>query len=83
MLDVAAPRINGNGRFAGFVGSAVDVTDQKLAQEAMQKISGQLIQPRRRSVPHRAGASKTTSASAWRSRASSLHSWRRTFYVGS
>ena len=44
MLDVAAPRINGDGRFAGFVGAAVDVTDQKLAQEALEKVSGKLIE---------------------------------------
>ena len=44
MLDIAAPRINGDGRFAGFVGAAVDVTDQKLAQEALEKVSGKLIE---------------------------------------
>ena len=44
MLDVAAPRINGNGSFAGFVGSAVDITDQKMAQEALEKIGGKLIE---------------------------------------
>ena len=44
MLDVAAPRINGDGRFAGFVGAAVDVTDQKLAQDALEKVSGKLIE---------------------------------------
>jgi PAS domain S-box-containing protein len=44
MLDVAAPRLNGNGSFAGFVGSAVDITDQKMAQEALEKIGGKLIE---------------------------------------
>lgn len=44
MLDIAAPRINGNGAFAGFIGSAVDITDQKLATEALEKIGGQLIE---------------------------------------
>lgn len=43
MLDVAAPRIDGDGVFAGFIGSASDVTDQKLAQEALEKMSGKLI----------------------------------------
>lgn len=43
MFDVASPRVNGDGSFAGFIGSAVDVTDQKMAQEALEKISGQLI----------------------------------------
>ncbi len=44
MLDIAAPRVNGDGSFAGFVGSAVDITDQKLAQEALEKIGGKLIE---------------------------------------
>jgi PAS domain S-box-containing protein len=44
MLDIAAPRINEDGSFAGFVGSAADITDQKLAQEALEKIGGKLIE---------------------------------------
>jgi PAS domain S-box-containing protein len=43
MFDVASPRMNGDGSFAGFIGSAIDVTDQKLAQQALEKMSGQLI----------------------------------------
>ena len=44
IFDVASPRVNGDGSFAGFIGSAVDVTDQKMAQEALEKVSGQLIE---------------------------------------
>lgn len=44
MFDVTSPRVNGDGSFAGFIGSAVDVTDQKMAQEALEKVSGQLIE---------------------------------------
>ena len=44
MFDVASPRVNGDGTFAGFIGSAIDVTDQKRAQEALQNVSGQLIE---------------------------------------
>jgi PAS domain S-box-containing protein len=44
MLDVAAPRINDDGSFAGFIGSAIDITDQKLANEALKTISGKLIE---------------------------------------
>lgn len=44
MLDVAAPRINDDGQFAGFIGAANDITDQKAAQEALEKISGRLIE---------------------------------------
>jgi PAS domain S-box-containing protein len=44
MLDIAAPRVNEDGSFAGFVGSAADITDQKLAQEALERIGGKLIE---------------------------------------
>ena len=44
MFDVAAPRINGDGAFAGFIGSANDITDQKLAQEALERVGGKLIE---------------------------------------
>jgi PAS domain S-box-containing protein len=44
MFDVASPRVNGDGSFAGFIGSAIDVTDQKHAQRALEQISGQLIE---------------------------------------
>jgi PAS domain S-box-containing protein len=44
MLDIASPRVNGDGSFAGFVGSAIDTTDQKLAQQALERVSGQLIE---------------------------------------
>ena len=44
MFDVASPRVNGDGSFAGFIGSAIDVTDQKMAQQALEKVSGQLIE---------------------------------------
>jgi PAS domain S-box-containing protein len=43
MFGVASPRVDGDGSFAGFIGSAVDVTDQKLAQEALENVNGQLI----------------------------------------
>ena len=44
MFDVASPWLNGDGSFAGFIGSAIDVTDQKMAQLALEKVSGQLIE---------------------------------------
>lgn len=44
ILDVAAPRVNSDGSFAGFIGSANDVTDQKLTQEALEKVGGRLIE---------------------------------------
>jgi PAS domain S-box-containing protein len=44
MFDVASPRVNGDETFGGFIGSAIDTTDQKLAQQALEKVSGQLIE---------------------------------------
>jgi PAS domain S-box-containing protein len=44
MFNVASPRVNGDGSFAGFIGSIIDTTDQKLAQQALAKVSGQLIE---------------------------------------
>src|SRR5271165_3161945 len=44
MLDVASPRKDETGTFAGFIGAAIDVTDQKLAQEALETVSGKLIE---------------------------------------
>ena len=44
MYDIASPRVNGDGSFAGFIGSAIDTTDQKLAKQALEKVNGQLIE---------------------------------------
>src|ERR1700750_2333079 len=44
MFGVDSPRVNGDGSFAGFIGSVIDTTDQKLAQQALEKVSGQLIE---------------------------------------
>ena len=48
MFDVASPRVNGDGSFAGFIGSAIDITDQKVAQDALEKVSGRLIEAQER-----------------------------------
>lgn len=44
MFDVAAPRVNGDGSFAGLIGSAIDIADQKMAQDALANVSGRLIE---------------------------------------
>lgn len=43
ILDIGVPRFNEDGSFAGYIGSCIDVTDQKMAQESLEKVSGQLI----------------------------------------
>ena len=57
MFDVAAPRLNSDGSFAGFIGSAIDISDQKQANEALETISGKLIEAQEKS----AGVSQETS----------------------
>ena len=52
MFGVASPRVNGDGSFAGFIGSAVDITDQKMAQESLEKVSGQLIAAQEKERSH-------------------------------
>jgi PAS domain S-box-containing protein len=44
VLDMAAPRLNGDGSFAGLIGYACDITDQRLAQEALRNVGGRLIE---------------------------------------
>jgi PAS domain S-box-containing protein len=47
MLDIGVPRFQ-DGSFAGYIGSCVDITDQKLAEESLSSISRQLIEAQER-----------------------------------
>jgi PAS domain S-box-containing protein len=38
------PRFNADGSFAGYIGSAIDVTDRKLAEQALSSVGGRLIE---------------------------------------
>jgi len=42
--DIGIPRFNADGGFAGFIGSAIDITDQMLAQEALRNVGGRLLE---------------------------------------
>jgi PAS domain S-box-containing protein len=44
MFDVGTPRFNGKGEVVGFIGSAVDVSDQIAAKEALERLGGRLIE---------------------------------------
>jgi PAS domain S-box-containing protein len=44
MLDVGVPRFHEDGSFAGYIGSCVDITEQKLAEAALSSIGGRLIE---------------------------------------
>jgi PAS domain S-box-containing protein len=43
LLDIGVPRFNQDGTFAGYIGSCLDITDRKHAEEALSGISRRLI----------------------------------------
>jgi len=43
VTDTGVPRYNEDGAFAGYIGSAVDVTERKLADEALSTVTQRLI----------------------------------------
>ena len=44
VLDTGVPRFNADGSFAGYIGSCVDVTERREADEALSTVSGRMIQ---------------------------------------
>jgi PAS domain S-box-containing protein len=44
VLDTGVPRLNPDGLFAGYIGSCLDVTDRKLAEEALAGVGRRLIE---------------------------------------
>jgi PAS domain S-box-containing protein len=44
LLDSGVPRFDPDGSFAGYIGSAIDVTQQKLAEAALSTMSQRLIE---------------------------------------
>ena len=42
--DIGVPRFNPDGSFAGYIGSAIDVTERKQAEEALAGMSRRLIE---------------------------------------
>jgi PAS domain S-box-containing protein len=44
ILDTGVPRFNPDGSFAGFIGSCVDITDRKLAEDALATMGRRLIE---------------------------------------
>ena len=43
ILDIGVPRFHKDGSFAGYIGSCIDVTDHKLAEEALSGIARKLV----------------------------------------
>jgi PAS domain S-box-containing protein len=44
VLDIGVPRLNLDGSFDGFIGSCIDITDRKLAEEALADVGRRLIE---------------------------------------
>lgn len=44
IFDFGVPRFNSDGSFAGYIGSCIDVTERKMAEEALASLSGRLIE---------------------------------------
>ncbi|MGA9305737.1 MAG: PAS domain S-box protein [Candidatus Sulfotelmatobacter sp.] len=44
VLDKGVPRFNSDHTFAGYIGSCIDITDRKLAEETMSTIGRRLIE---------------------------------------
>ena len=43
ILDIGVPRFSSNGTFLGYIGSAIDITERRLAEETARDLSGRLI----------------------------------------
>ena len=44
ILDIGVPRFNSDGSFAGCIGSCIDITDRKLAEEALSTVGRRLLE---------------------------------------
>jgi PAS domain S-box-containing protein len=44
VLDHGVPRFNADGSFAGYIGSVIDITVRKEAEEALAAVSGKLVE---------------------------------------
>jgi len=44
VFDLGVPRFKADGSFAGYIGSCLDVTERKLAEEALSSVSRKLIE---------------------------------------
>jgi PAS domain S-box-containing protein len=44
IFDSGVPRFDSDGSFAGYIGSLIDVTERRLAEEALSSLGGRLIE---------------------------------------
>jgi PAS domain S-box-containing protein len=52
LLDTGVPRFDSKSGFAGYIGSCIDITDRKQAQEALAELEGRLIQAQEEERSH-------------------------------
>jgi PAS domain S-box-containing protein len=52
VLDIGVPRFNLDRSFAGYIGSCLDVTERKLAEEALSSVSRRLIEAQEEERAH-------------------------------
>jgi PAS domain S-box-containing protein len=43
-IDSGAPRFNSRGEFLGFIGSVIDITERKRAEQSLEQLTGRLLQ---------------------------------------
>jgi PAS domain S-box-containing protein len=43
LVDIGVPRFESDGTFLGYVGSCIDITDRKTAEESLHALTGRLI----------------------------------------
>jgi PAS domain S-box-containing protein len=46
LYDSGRPRLSPSGKFLGYIGSCIDITDRKAAEQSLARLSGQLIRAR-------------------------------------
>jgi len=44
IFDIGVPRFSGDGSFVGYIGACTDITERKLAEEALSRVGQRLIQ---------------------------------------
>jgi PAS domain S-box-containing protein len=68
-VTVGVPRYNADGSFAGYIGTAVDITERKLAEEALSTVSQKLIEAHEEERTRDRPRATMTSVNGWRWRA--------------
>jgi PAS domain S-box-containing protein len=52
LLDRGVPRVGPDGSFTGYIGSCIDITEMKVAEEGLRNLSGKLIEAQEEERKH-------------------------------